>query len=108
MNDQLAVLDPVAHRHEATHPHAAPARGRDLIADALADHLALELGQGRSVLGWNGLLAPVGTLKPVIEKLNGEIVRILCKCEVPNQLKEQGVDVSVIGRMNSLRSYRLI
>jgi tripartite-type tricarboxylate transporter receptor subunit TctC len=45
------------------------------------------------VLGWNGLLAPAGTPKPVIDKLNGEIVRILRTREVTNQLKEQGVDV---------------
>ena len=45
------------------------------------------------VLGWNGLLAPAGTPKPVIDKLNGEIVRILRTREVTNQLKEQGIDV---------------
>jgi tripartite-type tricarboxylate transporter receptor subunit TctC len=48
---------------------------------------------GFEVLGWNGLLAPAGTPKPVIDKLNGEIVRILRTREVTNQLKEQGVDV---------------
>jgi tripartite-type tricarboxylate transporter receptor subunit TctC len=48
---------------------------------------------GFEVLGWNGLLAPAGTPKPVIDKLNGEIVRILRTREVTTQLKEQGVDV---------------
>ena len=47
VDDQLPVLDPVAHRHEAAHPHAALAGGGDLVADALADHLALELGEGQ-------------------------------------------------------------
>jgi tripartite-type tricarboxylate transporter receptor subunit TctC len=49
--------------------------------------------KGFEVLGWNGLLAPAGTPKPVIDKLNGEVVRILRTREVTNQLKEQGVDV---------------
>ena len=45
VDDELAVLDVVAERHEAAHPHALLAGGRELVADALADHLALELGE---------------------------------------------------------------
>ena len=48
VDDQLAVLDLVAERDEAAHPHALPAGGRELVADALADHLALELGEGQA------------------------------------------------------------
>jgi len=48
---------------------------------------------GFEVLGWNGLLAPAGTPKPTIDKLNADIVRILSRQEVVDQLKEQGVDV---------------
>jgi len=48
---------------------------------------------GFEVLGWNGLLAPAGTPKPTIDKLNADIVRILRRQEVVDQLKEQGVDV---------------
>ena len=44
--DQLAVFDLVAERDEAAHPHALLARGGELVADALADDLALELGEG--------------------------------------------------------------
>ena len=42
---QPAVLDLVAQRRPAAHPHALLARGRELVPDALADHLALELGE---------------------------------------------------------------
>jgi len=48
---------------------------------------------GFEVVGWNGLLAPAGTPKPTIDKLNADIVRILRRQEVVDQLKEQGVDV---------------
>ena len=37
----------VAKRHSAPHPHALGLGGRDLVADALARHLALELGEGQ-------------------------------------------------------------
>ena len=37
----------VAKRHNAAHPHALGLGGRDLVADALARHLALELGEGQ-------------------------------------------------------------
>jgi len=48
---------------------------------------------GFEVVGWNGLLAPAGTPKAIIEKLNAEIVRILRSSEVTALLREQGVDV---------------
>jgi tripartite-type tricarboxylate transporter receptor subunit TctC len=48
---------------------------------------------GFEVVGWNGLLAPAGTPRPIIEKLNREIVRILRSADVTALLKEQGVDV---------------
>jgi hypothetical protein len=41
VDDQFAVLDAVAERHEAAHPHALLAGRREFVADALADHLAL-------------------------------------------------------------------
>ena len=37
----------VAKRHSAPHPHALGLGGRNLVADALARHLALELGEGQ-------------------------------------------------------------
>lgn len=45
VDDELAVFHIVAERHEATHPHALLAGGRDLVPDTLADNLALELGE---------------------------------------------------------------
>ena len=45
IHDQFAVLDAIAERHVAAHPHALLLRRRDLVADALAGDLALELGE---------------------------------------------------------------
>ena len=47
IHDQLAVLHVIAERHEAAYPHAALAGGRELVADMLANHLALELSEGQ-------------------------------------------------------------
>ena len=46
VDDQRAILDLVAKRHGTAHPHALLAGGLDLVADALARDLALELGEG--------------------------------------------------------------
>ena len=45
--DQPAVLDVVAKWRHAAHPHALALAGGDLVADALAGHLPLELGEGQ-------------------------------------------------------------
>src|SRR5205085_114916 len=42
IDDELAVLDVVAERNEPAHPHALLARGRELVADALANYLTFE------------------------------------------------------------------
>src|SRR5690348_12892973 len=47
MDHKLPILDPVAERHESPHPHALLAGVRELVADALTNHLALELGKGQ-------------------------------------------------------------
>ncbi len=47
VDDQRAVVGLVAERHEAAHPHALLLRGGDLVPDALAGDLALELGEGQ-------------------------------------------------------------
>ena len=44
---QSAVLDVVAQRWHAAHPHALALAGCDLVADAFAGDLALELGEGQ-------------------------------------------------------------
>jgi hypothetical protein len=43
---QGAVLDPVAQRDHAAHPHSLLLRGGDLVPDPLACDLPLELGEG--------------------------------------------------------------
>ena len=41
----LRSITSIAERHRAAHPHALLLGGRDLVADALAGDLALELGE---------------------------------------------------------------
>ncbi len=47
---------------------------------------------GYEVMGWNGLLAPAGTPRPVIERLNREVVAILAEPEIRAQLARHGAD----------------
>ena len=56
-------------------PHVPP------IADALP---------GYEAIGWNGILAPAGTPKAVIERLHREIVRIVRTSEFAQQLVGEG------------------
>src|ERR1700752_3302729 len=46
-DDELAVLHSIPKRRYPAHPHPLLFRGGDLVADALADDLALELGEGQ-------------------------------------------------------------
>src|ERR1700758_1125036 len=46
-DEEFAVLYPIPKRRHATHPHPLPFRGGDLVPDALADDLALELRKGQ-------------------------------------------------------------
>jgi tripartite-type tricarboxylate transporter receptor subunit TctC len=46
--------------------------------------------QGFEVVGWNGLLAPARTPRPIIEKLHTEIVRILHSRDVVASLPADG------------------
>src|ERR1700736_1339442 len=45
---ELVVLRSIPERRHPAHPHPLLLRGGDLVADALADDLALELREGRS------------------------------------------------------------
>jgi tetratricopeptide (TPR) repeat protein len=45
--EALAVLDPIPERWHPAHPHPLLFRGGNLVADALADDLALELRKGQ-------------------------------------------------------------
>jgi tripartite-type tricarboxylate transporter receptor subunit TctC len=47
---------------------------------------------GFDVSQWFGLMAPAKTPKPVIAKLNSEIVRILNEPEMKNRLAADGAD----------------
>src|SRR3990170_2932068 len=47
VDDESALVRPVADRRRAAHPHALLLGGGDLVADALARDLALELGEGQ-------------------------------------------------------------
>jgi tripartite-type tricarboxylate transporter receptor subunit TctC len=51
------------------------------IADALP---------GYEARGWNGILAPAGTPKPIIEKLHKEIVKIVRSPEFAQNLTNEG------------------
>src|SRR6516165_2202542 len=46
-DDKPVVLHPIPERWHASHPHPFLLRGGDLVADALADDLALELREGQ-------------------------------------------------------------
>src|ERR1700742_2060333 len=47
---------------------------------------------GYEVTGWNGLLAPAGTPRPIIDKLNKAVVSSLQTPEVQKLLAEQGLE----------------
>jgi tripartite-type tricarboxylate transporter receptor subunit TctC len=43
---------------------------------------------------WNGMMVPAGTPASIVEKLNGEIVRILNSLEMRERFAGMGADVS--------------
>src|SRR5271155_2913551 len=47
VDDECALVGVITERHIAAHPHALFLRGGDLVADAFAGDLALELGKGQ-------------------------------------------------------------
>ena len=46
IDDQLPILDVVAERRQAAHPHALLLRRGDLVADSLAGHFPFKLSKG--------------------------------------------------------------
>ena len=46
--------------------------------------------QGYEATGWSGLLAPAGTPRPIIDRLNAEIIRILPLPDVKERLAGDG------------------
>jgi len=47
VDGERALAGIIADRHIAAHPHSLFLRGGDLVADAFAGDLALELGEGQ-------------------------------------------------------------
>ncbi len=47
---------------------------------------------GFEVLVWQGIVAPAGTPKPVVDKLNGQIVKSLHTSEMKRRLEGQGLE----------------
>ena len=48
--------------------------------------------EGYEVTGWNGVLAPANTPRPIIDKLNRIIVEALKTPEIEKLLTEQGLE----------------
>src|SRR5208337_3259084 len=46
-SDESAILDPIAQRNHAAHPHSLLLRSADLVPNPLARDLPLELGEGQ-------------------------------------------------------------
>jgi tripartite-type tricarboxylate transporter receptor subunit TctC len=49
---------------------------------------------GYAATNWYGLLAPAGTPKPIIDRLNKEMVAALKAPEVAEALKSRGIDAT--------------
>jgi tripartite-type tricarboxylate transporter receptor subunit TctC len=47
---------------------------------------------GYSAVGWSGIYVPAGTPQPVIDKLNGAIVKAVAKPDIKKLFEEQGVE----------------
>jgi len=82
-------------------PHVRSGRIKALAVTSLARIQVLpdvptlhELGlKDFDAVGWNGLLAPAGTPREIVNRLNAEVVRALRIPEVRDQLTSQGADI---------------
>jgi tripartite-type tricarboxylate transporter receptor subunit TctC len=82
-------------------PHVRSGRIKALAVTSLGRVAVLpdvptldELGlTGFDAVGWNGVLAPAGTPRDIVGRLNAEVVRILRLPEVRDQLTAQGADI---------------
>ena len=48
--------------------------------------------KGFTISGWYGLVAPAGTPASIIQRLNGDIVKVLSTGDAPQQLRTRGYD----------------
>ncbi len=82
-------------------PHVRAGKIQALAVTSLARIAVLpdvptlhELGlKDFDAVGWNGLLAPAGTPRDIVARLNTEVVRVLRIPEVRDQLSSQGADI---------------
>ncbi len=82
-------------------PHVRAGKIQALAVTSLARIAVLpdvptlhELGlKDFDAVGWNGLLAPAGTPRDIVARLNAEVVRVLRIPEVRDQLTSQGADI---------------
>ena len=82
-------------------PHVRAGKIQALAVTSLARIAVLpdvptlhELGlKDFDAVGWNGLLAPAGTRRDIVARLNTEVVRVLRIPEVRDQLTSQGADI---------------
>ena len=82
-------------------PHVRSGRIKALAVTSLARIPVLpevptlhELGlKDFDAVGWNGLLAPAGTPREIVNRLHAEVARVLRIPEVRDQLTSQGADI---------------
>ena len=82
-------------------PHVRSGRIKALAVTSLARIPVLpevptlhELGLKEfDAVGWNGLLAPAGTPREIVNRLHAEVARVLRILEVRDQLTAQGADI---------------
>lgn len=82
-------------------PHVRAGKIQALAVTSLARIAVLpdvptlhELGlKDFDAVGWNGLLAPAGTPREIVSRLNTEVVRVLRSPDVRDQLTAQGADI---------------
>ena len=48
---------------------------------------------GFDVTAWHGIVVPAGTPRPIVERLNREIVKVMASPEVEEGFRRQGLDV---------------
>src|SRR5581483_12300049 len=82
-------------------PHVRSGRIKAIAVTSLARIAVLpdvptlhELGlKDFDAVGWNGLLAPAGTPRPIVNRVHDEVVRVLAIPEVRDGLTSQGADI---------------
>ena len=88
MTDAITTMAPIAKSGKVRAIATTGAKRSDVMPDMPT---VSESGvKGYEATIWLGLMAPAGTPKPVIDRLNSEIVKILKRPEVRKTWLEQG------------------